>query len=154
MCPYLFYLFQTHHTLAGWPKTIADLGFTSNSMVLNIRHVVQPVQEPMDTCDDTGVFTVELQDSISLILEFLWEISFFLSADIENRYTSPPAPQPTKGGVQDSLELLSIGSEERGGLTIVNTASFKGLVQQFMDVTNLSEGTGLYDREALICKKA
>lgn len=111
------WLFRTHHTLAGWPKTIADLGFTSNSMVVNIRHVVQPVQEPMDTCDDT--------------------------ADIENRYTSPPAPQPTKGGVQDSLELLSIGSEERGGLTIVNTASFKGLVQQFMDVTNLSEVTAI-----------
>ena len=46
-------------------------------MVLNIRHVVQPVQEPMDTSDDAGVFNVELQNSLSLIHKFLQAISFF-----------------------------------------------------------------------------
>lgn len=45
-------------------------------MVLNIRHVVQPVQEPMDTSDDAGVFNVELQNSLSLIHKFLQAISF------------------------------------------------------------------------------
>ena len=122
-------------------------------MVLNIRHMVQPVQEPMDTSDDAGVFNVELQNSLSLIHKFLQAISFLffsLSADLENRLTNPPAPQPTKGGVQDSLELLSIEAEERSGMTIANTASFKGLVQQFMDVTNSSEGSGLRTRIALI----
>ena len=121
--------------------------------MLNIRHVVQPVQEPMDTSDDAGVFNVELQNSLSLIHKFLQAISFLffsLSADLENRHTNPPAPQPTKGGVQDSLELLSIEAEERSGLTIANTASFKGLVQQFMDVTNSSEGSDLRTRVALI----
>ncbi|XP_058960015.2 E3 ubiquitin-protein ligase ubr3 [Pocillopora verrucosa] len=110
------WLFRNHHTPAGWPKTVSDLSFNSSSMVVNIRHVVQPVQEPMDTSDD---------------------------ADLENSHTNPPAPQPTKGGVQDSLELLSIETEERSGLTIANTASFKGLVQQFMDVTNSSEVTAI-----------
>lgn len=45
-------------------------------MVVNIRHVVQPVQEPMDTSDDAGVFNVELQNSLSLIHKFLKAISF------------------------------------------------------------------------------
>ena len=45
-------------------------------MVVNIRHVVQPVQEPMDTTDDAGVFNVELQNSLSLIHKFLQAISF------------------------------------------------------------------------------
>lgn len=120
--------------------------------MVNIRHVVQPVQEPMDTTDDAGVFNVELQNSLSLIHKFLKAISFllFFSADLESSHTNPPAPQPTKGGVQDSLELLSIEAEERSGLTIANTASFKGLVQQFMDVTNSSEGSDLRTRIGLI----
>ena len=46
-------------------------------MVLNIRHVVQPVQEPMDTSDDAGVFNVELQNSLSLIHKFLQAFFFF-----------------------------------------------------------------------------
>ena len=45
-------------------------------MVVNIRHVVQPVQEPMDTTDDAGVFNVELQNSLSFIHKFLKAISF------------------------------------------------------------------------------
>ncbi|XP_078377169.1 E3 ubiquitin-protein ligase ubr3-like isoform X1 [Oculina patagonica] len=108
------WLFRTHQVPAGWPRTISDLGFCSSSMVTNISHVIRAVQEPMDTCDESA-------------------------SDIEFTCTSPSEPQQTKSGAQDSLGLLSIGSNDRRGWSIKDTASFRGLVQQFISLTNASE---------------
>ena len=61
-------------------------------MVLNIRHVVQPVQEPMDTSDYAGVFNVELQNSLSLIHKFLQAISFLFFLCRQTLRTGLPTP--------------------------------------------------------------
>ncbi|KAJ7375333.1 hypothetical protein OS493_002084 [Desmophyllum pertusum] len=103
------WLFRTHQVPPGWPKTISDLGFCSTSMVVNVRHIVQAVQEPMDTSDGSG------------------------SGGVES--TTSPGSQSIKSGVK----MLSIESQQSSGLSIEDTLSFKGLVQQFVSVTNATE---------------
>lgn len=54
--------------------------------------------------------------------------------------THPSEPQQSKSGVHDSLGLMSVQSKDRRGWSIKDTASFQGLVQQFISLTNASEG--------------
>ena len=58
--------------------------------------------------------------------------------------THPSEPQQSKSGVHDSLGLMSVQSKDRRGWSIKDTASFQGLVQQFISLTNASEGKHYY----------
>ncbi|XP_068671556.1 E3 ubiquitin-protein ligase ubr3-like isoform X2 [Montipora foliosa] len=55
------WLFRSYKVPLGWPKSIDDLGFPSASMVDNVSHAVETVQEAMDTSDNSE--TTEVSSS-------------------------------------------------------------------------------------------
>ena len=62
-----------------------------------------------------------------------------LFTDLKSTSLSSSEPQWSKTNVNDS-ELLSTEVNGRRGWSIKDSASFRGLVQQFISLTNASEG--------------
>lgn len=63
----------------------------------------------------------------------------FLFTDPKSISLSSSEPRWSKTDVNDS-ELLSTEAKDRRGWSMKDTASFRGLVQQFISLTNASEG--------------
>ena len=63
----------------------------------------------------------------------------FCITDLKSTPLSSSEPQSSKTDLKDS-ELLSTTANDRRGWSIKDTASFRGLVQQFISLTNASEG--------------